>query len=87
MTGHSGFRHGNAKLLHHSAEVISVLREVDGFGACAQNIHTVLLEVAGEIQRSLTAELRNYADGFSLSWIASTSSRVSGSKYSLSEVS
>ena len=63
---HSGFRHGNAKLLHHSAEVISVLREVDGFGACAQNIHTVLLEVAGEIQRSLTAELRNYTDGLLL---------------------
>ena len=58
---HAGFGHGNTQLIHHCAEVVAILCEVDSLRACAEDIYAVLLEVACKIQRSRTAELRDNA--------------------------
>ena len=54
---HSRFGHGNAELIHHSTEIVSVFRKVDCFGSCAENVYTIFLKVARKIKRSLSAEL------------------------------
>ena len=61
---HSGFRHRNSELVHHVAEEVAVLSEVDDFRRRSENIYAVPLQVCGEIQRSLSAELRDDTDRF-----------------------
>ena len=54
---HSGLRHWDTQLVHHSTEVVTVLSQVDGLRSCAKDVDTVLLEVVCKVKRSLTAEL------------------------------
>ena len=63
---HSGFRHGYLQLIHHSAEQISVLRQIDDCRSGTKNLHTVLLQICCQVQRSLSAKLCNDAYRFLL---------------------
>ena len=62
--GHVGFRHGNAQLVHHGAETVTVFGEVDDLGAGAQDVHARSLELSREVQRRLAAELRDHTERF-----------------------
>ena len=61
---HAGLGHGDAQLVHHGAEVVAVLRQVDDGGGGAQDLHALLLQLGGQVQRGLAAELGDDADGF-----------------------
>ena len=60
---HAGFGHGNTKLIHHCTEVVSVFCQVDHSRRSPQNFYAVLFQISRQIQRSLTAELRDNANG------------------------
>ena len=59
---HTCLRHGDAQTLHHCPEVVTVLSEVDGLRSSTEDIDAVGLEGSCEVQRSLSAELRDNAD-------------------------
>ena len=63
---HACLRHRNAQLVHHSAEVVSVLSKVDGLRSCTEDIYAVLLQVVCKVERSLSAELSDNANGLFL---------------------
>ena len=46
---HTGFRHGNLKLLHHGAEPVPVLRQIDNGRRRAQNLHAVFLQICSQV--------------------------------------
>ena len=58
---HAGFRHRDAQLVHHAAEQVAVLCQVDDLRGGAENADAVLLQVRSQIQRGLSAELGNDA--------------------------
>ena len=60
--GHSGLRHRDAELIHHAAEEVAVLCEVNDLRGCSEDVNAVLLKVSCKVERRLAAELCNYAD-------------------------
>ena len=60
-SSHSGFRHGNFQLIHHSTEQITVLSQIDDCGSGSQDTDTVLFQICSQVQRSLSAELSDNA--------------------------
>jgi hypothetical protein len=76
-----------AQLLEQLAEAAAILGAVDGVGAGPQQLDARVHQRHRQPQRRLAAELDDHAFGFSASMISSTSSRVSGSKNSRSDVS
>ena len=54
---HSGFRHRDSKLVHHSAEQIAVFRQIDDRRRSSKDLHAVFLKLRSKVQRSLSAEL------------------------------
>ena len=57
---HTGFRHGDFQLIHHSAEQVSIFRQIYHRRRRAKNLHTVFLQICRQIQRRLTAKLSNH---------------------------
>ena len=57
--GHAGFGHRNAHLLHHPAEAVAVLGEVDRVGRRAEDPDAGRGEFIGDVERRLAAELDN----------------------------
>ena len=47
------------QLVQHGREELAVLGDLDALGRCADDVDAVFLEAEGEVQRGLTAELRN----------------------------
>ena len=54
---HSGLGHRDTELVHHCAEEVTVLSEVDDCGRSSEDLHTVLLKGSRKVQRRLAAEL------------------------------
>ena len=63
---HPGFRHRNLQLFHHCAELVPVLSKVDHRRRGSKDLHPVFLQIRSQIQRSLSAELRDHSDRFFL---------------------
>ncbi len=63
---HTGLGHGNAQLVHHGAEVVAVLRQVDDSGGGTEDLHALFFQLGSEVQRRLSAELGDDADGLFL---------------------
>ena len=62
--GHARLGHGNAHFLHHLAEPVAVLGQVDGVGGGAEDFHARGGQFGGQVQRSLAAKLHHHALGF-----------------------
>ena len=58
---HTGFRHRNFQFIHHGTEQIPVLCQINDRRCRSENLHTILFQSAGQIQRCLSAELGNDA--------------------------
>ena len=58
---HSGFRHRDLKLVHHLAEQITIFRKINDGRSGSKDLYTIFLKFGSEIQRSLSAELRDDA--------------------------
>jgi hypothetical protein len=80
-------RLGNAELARDLLESTPIFRDVDGIGRRSQDLHTGRFEWSRQLERCLSAELDDHTSGCSRATTSSTSSKVNGSKYSLSEVS
>ena len=63
---HTGLRHGDLQLVHHGAEQVSILGQVDHGGGSSQDLDAVLLQVGSQVQRGLAAELGDNAHGLLL---------------------
>ena len=59
---HAALRHRDLKPIHQLTEQIAVFGEIDHFRCCAENVHAVLFQLSGKVQRRLPAELRDHAD-------------------------
>ena len=57
VAGHHRLGHGNAELVHDGVEKVAVFRVVDRIDRGAENLAAGLLKTAGDVERSLTAEL------------------------------
>ena len=64
--GHAGLGHGDAELIHDRAEAVAILGEVDRLGARAQDAHAGGLELAGQVEGRLAAELGDDTQGLLL---------------------
>ena len=71
---------GICKIVEQFAEELAIFRQIDVFGIGSDDRHAQPLQRQRQIQRSLPAELDDYAVGFSVSTMFITSSSVSGSK-------
>ena len=61
---HAGLRHRNVQLFHHFTEKVTVFRQVDDRRGGAEDPYSVFLKLRGEIERRLSAELRDNAERF-----------------------
>ncbi len=59
VMGHSRFGHWDPQFLHHQAETVTVLRQIDDIRRGTQDAYSGLCQFAGDIQRGLPAELDN----------------------------
>ena len=77
----------DGKLIAYSAEPVAILGKVDRLGLRAHDVDAGFLQRRRQLQRGLPTQRDHHASGCSMSTMSMTSSNVSGSKYSLSEVS
>jgi len=61
--GHARLGHGDVQLLHHGPELVPVLCEVDRLGRGAQEPDPRALQLLGQVQRRLAAELDDHTLG------------------------
>ncbi len=66
VRGHIAFGHGDTKLLHHSIELLAILCKINHLRRCTEDVDACLLELPGNIERSLSAKLADNAFGLFL---------------------